>query len=323
MKIILDTETTGLTAGKDELLQVSIIDENGRTIIDSYVKPTSCTEWPEAMAVNHITPEMVAAAPTIRDAALHDQIQAALNAADTIIGYNTEFDLGFLEAAGFDIPDRPQIDVMREFAEVYGEISESHNGYKWQKLTTAAAYYDYQWTIEAHNSLADCFATLYVYNKMRMNVNNLRPCPFCGESKDLMILKDDCTKYYYIMCDDTTDGHGCGATSGYYTSIKSAIAAWNRRAGDKPHGAKETLARLYGVTALKERTGYFDTDSIINPEEDESIARCERCGTYLSKESISNGICYMCHEDDEAESKSEGLRRIDEILKEVLPDETN
>lgn len=317
MKIILDTETTGLTAGKDELLQVSIIDENGRTIIDSYVKPTSCTEWPEAMAVNHITPEMVEDAPTIRYAALHDQIQAALNAADAIIGYNTAFDIGFLEAAGFEIPDRPQIDVMREFAEVYGEVSEAHNDYKWQKLTTAAAYYDYQWPIEAHNSLADCQATLYVYNMMRMNVNHLRPCPFCGSVKDPYVFKDKLNSYY-IYCDDSIDGNGCGATSGLRFTKEEAISAWNRRAGDKAHGTSaKTVREKIDSLAETENICYM-TD-----EEDDGIERCERCGTYVNRDTMYNGICAMCQADDEAASKSEGLRRIDEILKEVLPDETN
>ena len=43
-----------------------------------------------------------------------------------------------------------------------------YEDYKWQKLTTAAAYYDYDWAEheEAHNSLGDCFATLFVYHKI-------------------------------------------------------------------------------------------------------------------------------------------------------------
>ena len=34
--IVLDTETTGLNAAEDELLQVSIIDNEGTVIFDSY-----------------------------------------------------------------------------------------------------------------------------------------------------------------------------------------------------------------------------------------------------------------------------------------------
>lgn len=65
--IVLDTETTGLNAAEDELLQVSIIDEEGNVLFDSYIRPTQHTEWAEAEHINHITPEMVADAPIIAE----------------------------------------------------------------------------------------------------------------------------------------------------------------------------------------------------------------------------------------------------------------
>ena len=46
--IVLDTETTGLNAAEDELLQVSIIDNEGAVLFDSYIRPTQHTEWAEA-----------------------------------------------------------------------------------------------------------------------------------------------------------------------------------------------------------------------------------------------------------------------------------
>lgn len=166
MDIILDTETTGLKPEIDELLQVSIIDTNGHTLLDVYLRPTRCTEWPEAMEINRITPEMVAGCPTIHDIGVSMQISRILESADHIIGYNTMFDIGFLAAAGFDVPQQDElIDVMEEFAEIYGELRDD-GSYKWQRLTTAAAYYGYQWPINAHNSLGDCLATLHVYNCM-------------------------------------------------------------------------------------------------------------------------------------------------------------
>ena len=65
--IVLDTETTGLNAAEDEILQVSIIDNEGAVLFDSYIKPTQHTEWAEAERIHHITPEMVADAPTIAE----------------------------------------------------------------------------------------------------------------------------------------------------------------------------------------------------------------------------------------------------------------
>lgn len=50
---------------------------------------------------------------------------------------------------------------------------KGYNSYKWRKLITAAAYYGYDWNCRAegaHNSLADCYATLYVFKKLQKQV---------------------------------------------------------------------------------------------------------------------------------------------------------
>ena len=169
--IIIDTETTGFHPyDGDELLQVSIIDTDGNVLFDEYFKPQHRTEWKEAEQVNGISPKMVADAPYINEKAA--ELYAILSQAHWIIGYNVDFDLNFL--VGSDIITSEECnafrteDVMIQFAEIYGEYSVYREDYKWQKLTTAAAYYDYDWAEheEAHNSLGDCFATLFVYHKI-------------------------------------------------------------------------------------------------------------------------------------------------------------
>lgn len=165
--LVIDTETTGLDPQRNELLQVSIIDSDGNALFDSYFKP--CTSsWKAAEKVNGITPEMVENAPTIEEKIA--EINEIMWQADTIIGYNTQFDLNFLYNNGLILSDKTEIiDTMQDFAEIYGEWSDYYECYKWQKLTTAAAYFGYDWSSRpagAHNSLADCYATLYVYQKI-------------------------------------------------------------------------------------------------------------------------------------------------------------
>lgn len=172
--IVIDIETTGLEIGKDEILQVSIISGTGETLYDSYIKPIFTNEWKAAQRINHISPEMVANAPNIYQEM--PKINAILSAAQTIIGYNhIHFDLPFLQHFGAMIrDDAAQFDVMLEFSEIYGEWSDYHGNYKWQKLSNCAAFYNYDWGADAaHNSLSDCRATLHCYHKIISSRRNV------------------------------------------------------------------------------------------------------------------------------------------------------
>lgn len=163
--IVIDTETTGVKSYKDELLQVSIIDYDGNTLYNSYFKPRKARSWDEAEKVNHISPAMVDSSPYIDEEI--PKIQRIVSQAKVIVGYNTQFDIGFLKSAGLNIPVAvTQIDVMRAFAPIYGEWNSITDDYKWQKLITCAKYYGYNWPGDAHDSLQDCLATLYCYKKM-------------------------------------------------------------------------------------------------------------------------------------------------------------
>lgn len=168
--IILDTETTGLDCNIDEILQLSIIDEQGNVLFNEYFKPIIATEWKAAESVNGISPQKVADCEDIYY--YFNEIQQILYDADTIIGYNTEFDLAFLRSCDFQLyEDTETVDVMRAFAPIYGEWNDERQDYKWQKLTTCAAYYDYDWSKapSAHNSLGDCYATLHCWNCIQKN----------------------------------------------------------------------------------------------------------------------------------------------------------
>lgn len=165
-RIVLDTETTGLDPRRDELLQISVLDaDTGATVLNTYVRPIWTLEWPQAQNIHGITPEMVADAPTMAE--LQFTLRAIVEAASEVIGYNTSFDLSFLEPYGI-IPDGEVVDVMMNFAPVYGEWSEYHDDYKWQSLSICATYFGYDWGEDkVHDSLADCKATLFCYHKLR------------------------------------------------------------------------------------------------------------------------------------------------------------
>lgn len=138
--VVLDTETAGLKVGYDELLQVSILNGKGETLYNGYLKPVWREMWEEAERVHHITPANVADAPTIDEEIA--TIGSLLRSAKTIVGYNVQFDLRFLQHAGLVLDDEQEIfDVMLNFAPICGEYNEYYGDYKWQKLSVCAAYY--------------------------------------------------------------------------------------------------------------------------------------------------------------------------------------
>lgn len=169
MRIVIDTETTGLHPEQgDEILQVSIIDADTEDVLfNELIRPKKATEWPDAMAVNHITPDMLKDKPYIDEYA--PRIRKILSKAHEIIGYNVGFDICFLLC---QVPFCPVhgwyiYDVMREYSQKFAEFDESKQRYKWVKLVEAAAHYNYKWDkYPPHDALGDVFATLYVYKRL-------------------------------------------------------------------------------------------------------------------------------------------------------------
>lgn len=170
MKIVIDTETTGLhPENGDELLQVAIADVKGNVLFNSRIRPATAKSWPEAMAVNHITPEMVACSPSVVDLLIDGELERIISSADTIIGYNTGFDLNFLElAAGIKpAPTAKIVDTMEITKRLFGVE-------KWFKLTQAAYIFGFNYKspalvaagLQAHDALCDVYATLHIYNRL-------------------------------------------------------------------------------------------------------------------------------------------------------------
>ena len=161
--IVFDTETTGLSY-KDQILSLSIVNGCGDVLFDELIRPKWKKRWPEAQRIHHISPEMVKDKQTITPH--KKKIQEIFDHAKVIVGYNVNYDLGFIKKAGIVLKDQEIIDVMEDFAEIYGEWNDYYETYKWQKLSTCADYYGYKWDGDAHSSLADTKATLYCFKKI-------------------------------------------------------------------------------------------------------------------------------------------------------------
>lgn len=156
--VYLDSETTGLEPGHDEVLEIGIVDDEGQPLVSSLVKPERATEWPDAERINSISPAMVADAPTLAE--LMPAIRAATEGKRVVI-YN----------AGFDVPFIPGLDewaaeircAMLEYAEYAGEWNDYYGSYRWHKLTAAAQAVGFVWPGTAHRAETDALACRAVW----------------------------------------------------------------------------------------------------------------------------------------------------------------
>ena len=159
--VCIDVETTGIDESEDEILQLAIVGWDGEPLYLSLFRPAAKRRWPEAAAINGITPESVAGAPSLADEL--PAIQAVVDASEGVCIYNAAFDMRFLAEAGVDLSGKDVIDAMVGFARAYGEWSESRRTWRFKKLGFAAAHVGYG-EFEAHDALEDCRAAIAVQN---------------------------------------------------------------------------------------------------------------------------------------------------------------
>ena len=167
--ICVDTETTGKYSGRDEILQLAIIDGTGKILFNELIKPARRKRWPEAQEINGITPAMVKDKQPLLF--YEHKLNAIFYSASVIVGYNLKFDLDFLKKGGIDgayneYDSHLYYDVMEKFAPIYGQYDVYHGDFRWKKLKTCARYYKYQWDGKPHDALADAKATLHCFMVM-------------------------------------------------------------------------------------------------------------------------------------------------------------
>ncbi|WP_304862932.1 3'-5' exonuclease [Faecalibaculum rodentium] len=162
--VCLDVETTGIDRDELEILQLSMVRGDGQVLMNEYFKPERHDEWPKAMAIHGITPEGVKDKKPF--SSYRDQINDLLRDKKLITGYNCDyFDIPVLQKNGIQFPGNAQtFDVMKKFAPVYGEWNQKKQDWNWQKLTTCAKFYGYDF--KAHDALEDVKATLHCYHRL-------------------------------------------------------------------------------------------------------------------------------------------------------------
>jgi DNA polymerase-3 subunit epsilon len=156
--IVFDTETTGLTpfcsGGSDEILQLAMINGEGKVVFNERVRPSGKTSWYYAEQIHGISPSDVEHLPGIN--VYVPAIQQLFDEANLVVAYNYPFDERFLRSVGVNIGHIPYFDVMIAHARRYGKTN----------LAKCASFHGFHGH-NAHDALGDVLATLHCYKRLK------------------------------------------------------------------------------------------------------------------------------------------------------------
>lgn len=156
--IVIDTETTGLSAQRDHIIEISALKIKNGEIIENYtslVNPGIMIPK-SSIKIHGITDDMVIDAPTI-DQVLPEFLNFIGN--QPLIGHNLSFDLRFINSYLDKNINHNLSDTMLIARKKLGFLPN-------HKLITLIEYFELGESQE-HRSLSDCIYTYKVYEKLK------------------------------------------------------------------------------------------------------------------------------------------------------------
>lgn len=180
--ICLDTEFTG-TVDRNEILELSIYDGEGKEIFHQLYKPEKCKKWSFTEKIHGITPEMVADKPHFKEHL--PSLQKIFNAADMIVGFALENDIKMLSRSGIKgLEEERCLDVRHLYWACRGE-QEEIGIFSVPNLVKCAGDCGFDWeSAKAHSASADALATLLCYNVLLKEYVEKYNVSFNGEFLD-------------------------------------------------------------------------------------------------------------------------------------------
>ena len=166
MLIYLDLETTGLEEADRICSLATVFNDKGRWgTKEGLVKPPRKIR-PEAMAVHHITNEMVKEAPSFEDSDIAAFLNEHNSADNTLVAHNIGFDLSMLAKEGF-VWQGGIIDTLKCSRHLIDEIDRFSLQYLRYELglyrSEVAEAEKLGVRIGAHNALSDAFHVMLLH----------------------------------------------------------------------------------------------------------------------------------------------------------------
>lgn len=160
--LFFDLELTGFY-DRDEILSITIVDANGKTIMDTLVKPSHTKKWKKTEKIHGITPEMVENAPLLSD--LTPEIKRIFEEADNIIAYGVSTDFSHIKMIYETEQERDALhEKVRCCANEYVRYIHEHRpDLTNASLIDAMECFSIEWEGTPHSSLADTIACKEVW----------------------------------------------------------------------------------------------------------------------------------------------------------------
>ncbi len=167
--VYLDTETTGLHLTA-EVIEIGIIDDQANVLFDQLIRPRGKID-PAAARIHGISLDMLKDAPTWEE--VWPQAEAVL-IGQRIGVYNVEFDLRLIKQSinrtwqHWALPDSNFFDIMKLYAQYYGDWDPMHRSFRYQSLELAGRQCGIRLP-NAHRAVDDCLLTRALLHYMADN----------------------------------------------------------------------------------------------------------------------------------------------------------
>ncbi len=157
---VLDTETTGLSAYYDEIIEIGILRVRNNEIVDCYdqlIKPNFDID-DFITALTGITNDMLEGMPSI-DSVKTDVLSFIGD--DIILGHNTSFDMRFLNEGFKEQLTNRYMDTMQFARKLYPELKH----HRLSDLTNYLGLHNNE-----HRALSDCTSTKELYDAVKASM---------------------------------------------------------------------------------------------------------------------------------------------------------
>lgn len=154
---VLDTETTGLTPGTNEIIEIGMLRVRNGKIVSRYSQLVQPTQRISSFitSLTGISNEMVAGMPSLDE--IREDVFDFIGD-DVILGHNILFDMKFMNAGFQTDLANEYMDTLQFARKVYPELSH-------HRLSDLSRYL--RLTNNEHRALADCVTTYELYETIK------------------------------------------------------------------------------------------------------------------------------------------------------------